>query len=192
MTYHSLWQLQILNPLSKARDRIHILTESTSRPSLTEPQWKLLSNIFPSQDKFNILPTEIYDLSESLFNLHHHKPWLKKMQGQNKSCVVAPSLKVGAGPGLVLQFTDWDSGWSIVWRPLIHDKRWWHLFCLSTEIPSCLTSKFGAVLHPYPSTWSQTRSIIWFPFGIPHTWAANPNLNNERGILGFSLLELAK
>ena len=28
----SLWQCQILNPLSKARDRTHILTETTSGP----------------------------------------------------------------------------------------------------------------------------------------------------------------
>ena len=30
--HHSLWQCQIPNPLSKARDRIHILTETTSSP----------------------------------------------------------------------------------------------------------------------------------------------------------------
>ena len=39
--HHSLWQHWILNPLSKARDRTCILTETRSGPSLHEPQREL-------------------------------------------------------------------------------------------------------------------------------------------------------
>ena len=35
--HYSLWQCQILNPLSEARDEAHILTETSP-----EPQWELL------------------------------------------------------------------------------------------------------------------------------------------------------
>ena len=42
---HSLWQLQILNPLSEARGRILILTETTSGPLPAEPQWELQETI---------------------------------------------------------------------------------------------------------------------------------------------------
>ena len=38
---HSLWQGQILNSLSKARDRTRILTDIMSGSLPTEPQWEL-------------------------------------------------------------------------------------------------------------------------------------------------------
>ena len=40
----SLWHCQIPNPLSKARDRTHILTEITLGCSLAEPQRELPRN----------------------------------------------------------------------------------------------------------------------------------------------------
>ena len=41
--HHSLWQCQILNPLGKARDGTHILMDTVSSSSPTEPQWELPS-----------------------------------------------------------------------------------------------------------------------------------------------------
>lgn len=162
----------------------------------------VLSHIFPSQCKFNILPTGLtyadltHDLSKTLFNLHHLKSWLKKMQGQSKRCLVALSLKAGVGPGLVLQFIDLDLVWSISLRTIGYQA--WLMInkvddtdfvCPRKHLPQTL----GECSHPSSSTWSQTGSIILFhPWGIPHKWAANPHLNNRRRILGFSLLKLEK
>ena len=43
----SLWQCQIYNPLSEARFRTHILTDTMSASQLAEPQWELqISTIF--------------------------------------------------------------------------------------------------------------------------------------------------
>ena len=44
--YHSSHQCWILNPLSEARDRIHVLTDTPSGPELAEPQWILLREGF--------------------------------------------------------------------------------------------------------------------------------------------------
>ena len=38
--HRSLWQHQILIPLSEVRDQTRILTETTSGPSPAEPQWE--------------------------------------------------------------------------------------------------------------------------------------------------------
>ena len=40
--YHSSQQRQMLNPLSKSRDRTHILRETISASQPTEQQWELL------------------------------------------------------------------------------------------------------------------------------------------------------
>ena len=40
-THCSLWQCQILNPLSKARDQTHILTDNMSASWPAKPQWEL-------------------------------------------------------------------------------------------------------------------------------------------------------
>ena len=37
----SLWQCQILNPLSEAQDQTHILVDTMSGSQLAEPQWEL-------------------------------------------------------------------------------------------------------------------------------------------------------
>ena len=50
----SLWQRWILNPLSQARDKTHILTE-TSGPESAEPQWKLLKKEGARISKIHIL-----------------------------------------------------------------------------------------------------------------------------------------
>lgn len=162
----------------------------------------VLSHIFSSQYKFNILPTGLtyadltHDLSKTLFNLHHLKSWLKKMQGHSKSCLVALCLKAGVGLGLVLQFIDLDLVWPISLRTIGYQA--WVMInkvddtdfvCPRKHLPQTL----GQCSHPSSSTWSQTGSIILFhPWGIPHKWAANPHLNNRRRILGFSLLKLEK
>ena len=39
--HHSLWQLRILNPLSKARDKTCILTDTMLGSYPTEPPWEL-------------------------------------------------------------------------------------------------------------------------------------------------------
>ena len=39
---HSLWQHQVLNPLSKARDQTYIFMDTMSGSSPAEPQWELL------------------------------------------------------------------------------------------------------------------------------------------------------
>ena len=39
--HHSLQQCWILNPLSKARDLIHVLMDTSSSSYPTEPQWEL-------------------------------------------------------------------------------------------------------------------------------------------------------
>ena len=43
---HSSQQCRILNPLSEARDKTHILTETTSGPYPVEPQWELQNSGF--------------------------------------------------------------------------------------------------------------------------------------------------
>ena len=39
--HHSLWQHQILNQLSEARDQTHVFKETGSGAQPTEPQWEL-------------------------------------------------------------------------------------------------------------------------------------------------------
>ena len=41
--HHSSWQRPILNPLSQARDRTHVLTETMLDRQPAEPQWELQS-----------------------------------------------------------------------------------------------------------------------------------------------------
>ena len=43
--FHSLWQHQILNPLSKARDWTCLLMETMFGPQPTESQWELLDSL---------------------------------------------------------------------------------------------------------------------------------------------------
>ena len=43
--YHSSQQRQILHPLSKARDQIHILTDTVGFVT-AEPQWNFLVRLF--------------------------------------------------------------------------------------------------------------------------------------------------
>lgn len=123
----------------------------------------VLSHIFSSQYKFNILPTGLtyadltHDLSKTLFNLHHLKSWLKKMQGHSKSCLVALCLKAGVGLGLVLQFIDLDLVWPISLRTIGYQA--WVMInkvddtdfvCPRKHLPQTL----GQCSHPSSSTWS--------------------------------------